>query len=134
MNIRTLIACTATLVLAACASYDGDYSPSCPTFVANVVQLEKGAFTWTRLSDEVVIGDDGQPVNPYPDFPKKGSYEVDAGVVHMTTTEGKKLPPMYFHEAGEQLYLLSEVEHRSLGHTGEPPDCALLRVVPPGKN
>ncbi len=128
MNIRSLSACLAVLSLASCATYDGGYSPSCPTFVANVVQLDNGEFTWSKLSDEVVIGDDGEPVNRYPDFPKHGAYEVRAGVLSMTTTSGEELPPMYFHRSGEQLYLLTEVELRTLEQRGVLPDCALLRA------
>ena len=92
MKIRSLSACLAALSLASCATYDGGYSPSCPTFVANVVQLENGEFTWSKLSDEVVIGDHGEPVNQYPDFPKQGGYTVRAGVLSMTTTAALRLP------------------------------------------
>lgn len=128
MNTRSLFVSLAALSLASCATYDGGYSPSCPTFVANVVQLEDGAFTWSKLSDEVVIGDDGEPISRFPDFPKQGDYTVRAGVLNMTTSDGEQLPPMYFHESGEQLYLLTEVESRTLEQTGELPDCALLRA------
>ncbi len=134
MKIRSVFTCLAALSLVACASYDGGYSPACPTFVANVVQLESGEFTWSKLSDEVVIGNDGQPVNRYPDFPKHGDYRIRAGVLSMTTTDGEDLPPMYFHEAGEQLYLLSEVEFLAMEQSGQLPDCALLRAGPPGQN
>ncbi|MDJ0698529.1 MAG: hypothetical protein QNJ07_01630 [Woeseiaceae bacterium] len=134
MKIRSLLFCLGALTLSSCATYDGGYSPSCPTFVANVVQLENGGFTWTKLSDEVVIGDDGQPVDRYPDFPKRGAYEVRAGVLTMTTTDGEALPPMYFHESGEQLYLLTGVEFRTMQQSGKLPDCALLRAGQAGEN
>ncbi len=134
MNIRSLLICLGAFTLASCATYDGGYSPSCPTFVANVVQLEDGGFTWTKLSDEVIIGDDGRPVDRYPDFPKRGGYKVRAGVLTMTTTDGEELPPMHFHESGQQHYLLTEVEFRNLQQSGKVPDCALLRAGQPGEN
>lgn len=131
-NIACLI--TTAAVMAGCATYDGGYSPSCPTFVANVVQLEDGQFTWTKISDEVVIDEQGNPVNRFPGYPLKGSYKVRGGALLMTSAAGETLPPMYPHRDGEQLYLLTGVEHNEVQSGGELPDCALRRASEADEN
>ena len=114
------------LLLAACASHEGLYEPGCIAFEGHRIKLEGGRFEWQRFTDQRVIGDDGKIVDPFPGFPKTGTYSRSATRVDLRADDGSSLDSWFLVEQGEQVYLLTGPQHDAVT-AGKPiPACALV--------
>lgn len=111
--------------LAACASHEGRYAPACLAYTGSEILLEDGSFVWERYTDEARIDAAGNPIEPFPDFPKRGRYTVDGQTVVMTSETGQPVATMYLHRADEGYRLLTAAEQQAWESTGEYPDCVL---------
>jgi len=126
---RNLVALGAAILVVGCNAADGEYAPGCIAYAGNNVRLTDGRFTWDRFTDQIEIGDDGKPVDPFPDFPKGGSYTVEGNKVVMTTDDGESLDAMYLQQIDGQVRLLSEQQNGTWAADGDLDDCALVRQV-----
>ncbi len=113
------------IVLLGCVSHDGVYSPACAAFTGSTIELSAGRFTWEKFTDEMMIGKDGEVVNPFPGFPLQGSYRIDEGAVQMESDSGDAIDSMYFHEQNNRRFLLTAEQHETLKKSGQIDACAL---------
>ena len=89
MSIRHFVLLTTFWVLGACASkYDGFYEPACIAHAGDRITLHKGRFEWQRFTDEIRVDDSGKVIEPFPDFPKTGRYELDDNRIELVTDDG----------------------------------------------
>ena len=125
MNVRLFGLMCFSAMAAACAQHDGTYSPACLSYVGSVIKLENGRFEWTKFTDQVIVDDQGERVNQFPGFPVSGTYRVDGQSVHMTSSDGRAMEPMYLHRRNGETYLYTTKEHETSKASGEPPKCPL---------
>lgn len=116
--------CAATL-LTACAPYEGRYAPDCTAYAGSIVSLQGSAFVWERFTDQVRVDDDGNIIEAYPDYPKRGTFRKEGSALHMETDAGAPLATMYLHKDGAAYRLLTDREHAAWERSGEFADCAL---------
>lgn len=115
------------LALSACTSYEGVFEPDCIAFEGDVVELSNGQLRWERFTDQRVIDNNGQVVNPFPNFPKTGRYEVRDDRVTFRNGDGEDKATWYLVSHNNALYLLTPKQRERMSSDGMP-DCALRRV------
>jgi hypothetical protein len=125
---RTILILLA-LSLAACASNEGTYEPSCVAYEGDRLKLAAGRFEWQRFTDERVVNESGDVVEPFPGFPKSGTYRVNDDKLELVTNDGVRLDDWFVIEHAGQRYLLDAKQHNTFVDTSELPECA-LRFTP----
>jgi hypothetical protein len=123
---RQLVTIAAAFLLAACASHDGMYSPSCAAYAGSNIELSGGHFVWGKFTDSVVIGDDGNVVNQFPGYPLVGSYRVDGESIFLESTSGDAVATMYLLQHDDRSYLLTAEQRKDWERAGKLADCALV--------
>jgi len=113
------------LFLSACANHEGIYEPACIAYEGDKIELQDGRFTWQRYTDERTVDDAGNVVEPFPGFPKTGSYRVSAEKLELVTDDNVSLDDWFIVEHARQRYLLDAEQHNAFLEGGELPRCAL---------
>lgn len=126
MIARHSITVIVTCLLTACASHEGIYSPACAAYAGSNIELRNDQFTWEKFTDSVVVDDEGEIINQFPDYPMQGSYRIDGQTVIMETAAGEALANLYLHQDGERRYLLTAEQNEAWKQTGEYSDCPLV--------
>ncbi len=126
MKSTVTIIAFAGVLLTGCVSHDGTYAPSCTAFAGSEITLSDGTFVWEKFTDEVVLNDDGEKVDPFPGYPRRGTYRINGQIVRMTTGAGESMENMFLHrhEGSRYLYTAAQFEHWQA--TGTPADCPLV--------
>lgn len=127
MNFKVAAIPFIAFALGACAAHEGRYSPDCIAFAGNRIDLADGLFVWEKFSDQVIIGEDGNVVDQFPDFPKRGTYRMEGRTVHMSSRRGAPMPHMYLVSQDGRHYLLTAEQNRDWERSGQLPNCALTR-------
>lgn len=113
------------LFVAACAGHEGSYEPACIAFAGDRIELRDGRFSWQRFTDQRTLDDAGNVVNPFPGFPKTGSYRISSGRLELVTDDDVRLDDWFIVESAGSRYLLNAKQHRAFVDGGKLPDCAL---------
>ncbi len=113
------------LLLLACASHEGMYEPACTAFEGDTIKLEDGRFTWRRFTDQRTVDDAGNVVDPFPDFPRTGTYRIASGRLELVTDDNVRLEDWYVIESAGKRYLLNGKQHGAFLESRELPRCAL---------
>lgn len=113
------------VLAAACAPHEGRYVPDCTAYAGSVISLHDAQFVWERFTDQVRIGDDGKPIEPFPDYPKRGSYSKEGSELHLQTDGGGTVDVLHLHKDGESFRILTVEEQETWERTGEYPRCVL---------
>lgn len=126
MNMKAVFGFLALLILCGCKSYEGVYEPDCIAYEGDKIYFAEGQFKWERFTDAINIGDDGNPIDPFPDFPREGTYRIDGENVYMSDQSGVALDHMYLHEIKGRYYLLTEDQDYARDSEGELAKCVLV--------
>ncbi len=122
-NVTILAAAT---VAAGCAvSHEGEYGPGCSAYAGSTITLSEETFVWDRFTDQIEISDDGKAIDPYPDYPKRGTYRIDGNRVDLTSESGTDT--FYLHQQNGVWLLLTADENAIHESSGRYPDCPLTR-------
>jgi len=116
-----------SLAISGCASIDGVYSPDCIAFAGDTIELDDGRFSWDRFTDQVLIDDDGNPIDPYPDHPMSGAFSLEQDRLSLVTYLGEPLDDRYLVTHRDRAYLLTARQRDELQNTGQIADCALVK-------
>jgi len=125
MNLRILTAALVLSVSFGCASSEGTYSPGCIAYAGSTIRLNEGTFTWEKFSDEVIVGDDGEVINPFPGYPLHGRYRIDGQTLYMESDTGEVMDTLYFRKHARRNYLLTSKQRAAADETGVFDECAL---------
>jgi hypothetical protein len=121
-------AIVATLLLMACAEYEGLYQPSCIAYEGETIELRNGHFEWRRFTDQRSVDADGNIIEPFPDYPKSGKYNRDAAKLSFLTNDGAQLDDRFLIDVDGQFYLLTKQQHSDYLAKNAVPRCALRRT------
>lgn len=124
MNAR-ITATVAAMLLAGCASYEGRYAPGCLAHAGSYVTLDSGTYVWERFTDQVNVDSDGNVIEPFPDYPKRGNYRLDGQILVMESDSGQPMENMYLHRDGDRRLLLTAEQYSAWRKTGSYADCVL---------
>lgn len=126
MKPRFLLIPAATMLLAACAPFDGTYSPACTAYEGDSISLSDGRFVWSTFTDAVPVDDAGNPLDATPGYPLRGSYSYQDGILILRSDSGVSPDALYVRRHDGRRYLLTRAEVEQLDSAGEMPECALV--------
>ena len=129
MTPRSVVLAVFALALSGCKSYEGLYAPACAAYSGSEIKLSGGQFHWSKFTDQVVIDEQGNTVDPFPGFPREGAYEVDGNTITLAPSSGGVAETLYIVVDGEDVYLLTAAENTEYSAGGALPQCALKRQV-----
>lgn len=127
MNRFVAVAILAACGLAGCKAVDGSYYPDCIAFAGDNLELQNGRFSWDKFTDQVRADDQGRPVDPFPEYPRYGSYKLDGDTLTLRfDVDG---PDETFHIADRngRIVLLRTAEYSEWQDSGNYPQCVLTR-------
>ena len=127
MNLRIPAILFLSLLMSACASIEGVYLPACVAYAGSKISLADGRFHWSKFTDQVVVDDDGNTIDPFPGFPLEGKYRVDGQAITLTPGTGQPAETFYLLEEKGAIYLLTAREKAGMDAGGGRPKCALQR-------
>lgn len=113
------------LALSGCRDPEGVFEPACIAYEGDRITLSDGRFEWHRFTDERRVDESGNPVDPFPGYPKRGSYERDDARVLFFTDDGEQLAERYLFEDRKRIYLLTWDENEAVLNGEGLPACAL---------
>lgn len=125
MNQLNGVFATTVLLLAGCASHHGTYAPDCVAFAGNSVRLDGAGFVWDRFTDQVKVDDSGEVIDPYPDYPLRGSYSLDGQTVNMRADSGQSMDSLFLHKIDGTYRLLTAKQAQDWQRSGEYDNCVL---------
>lgn len=110
---------------AACASHEGLYEPACIAYEGDRIELRAGRFEWRRFTDQRTVDDAGKIVDPFPGFPKTGTYRVNNGRLELVDDNGVRLDDWYVVAQDGRRFLLTAAQHEAFVSGKTLPECAL---------
>lgn len=118
-------------LLAACASGpEGVFEPACIAHAGERIEfggeLGKGRFEWDRFTDAVSVDGAGNRIDPFPGYPKTGTFDIDGEKVSWTADDGTELAERYLLDYRGRTWLLSYEQNKAVLDGEEMPDCALV--------
>ncbi len=129
MNFLRLLVFVALLTSVGCRTIDrrleGSFAPACTAFAGDRMSFREGQYSWNKFTDERRIGPDGEPVDPYPDYPKVGEFEIVGDGVRLYVADGSVLGTWYLHDREDHVLLLNQSQQDAWSTTGTYPDCPL---------
>lgn len=84
-----------------------------------------GSFEWHKFTDERVLDDDGNVIDPFPGYPLTGRFKLRNSVVEFVTVEGAKPEDMHLFEDEMDVYLLTAEENAAAVAGEGLPACPL---------
>ena len=127
LSLRLTAVLVPACVASACATHEGTYAPDCIAFAGNSIRLDAGRFVWDRLTDQVMVDDAGEKVDPFPQYPLRGRYRVEKDRLIFDSDTGEELPHMYLLGENGRHYLLTAEQFEAWQETGTRPKCPLIR-------
>jgi len=125
VNILRLALVVLSFFLAACANHDGQYEPACIAYEGDNIELIDGRFEWHRFTDQREVDEDGNIVNPFPDYPKTGTYKLSGSRMQFTASDGVAIDDWFLVEHAGERYLLKQKQHNAFIESNDMPECAL---------
>ena len=125
MNALRTALIVSTLTFAACASHEGLYEPACIAYEGDRIELRSGRFEWQRFTDQRTVDDAGKIVDPFPGFPKKGTYDFENGRLELVDDNGVRLDDWFVVVQDGRRFLLTASQHKAFVADKALPACAL---------
>ncbi len=127
MTMWRLAISTLAVLLVGCSNHHGLFEPACLAVEGETIELRSDGFSWQRFTDEYRVDDDGEVIDPFPGFPKSGSYTLKKGRVYLHADDGTEAVERYLYKHSGDLYLLTLEHHNAVVGGAGMPDCALRR-------
>ena len=112
--------------LAGCQEFEGRYSPACTAFAGSTLELKRGRFVLDRFTDAVMVDENGEIIDQFPDFPRSGTFHFEENKAVFTAEDGSVVDPRYLITRDGRHYLLTLYEYDIWQQHGEIPECALV--------
>ena len=125
MHLRNTVILLAAMFLYGCMSYEGLYTPSCVAFAGSEIRLEDGRYVWNKFTDQVRVDQDGNKIDPFPGFPRRGEYDKQEYEITLLGADGAPVRTLFLFRLDGDTYLYTAEETAAYESTGERPSCPL---------
>ena len=125
-GVFTLVAVS---LISACSEAEMRFEPGCIVFEGDVISIQGSRFEWAKFTDQRRLGDDGQPVDPFPGFPKTGTVDRDGNRLTLKSDFGDQEVDWIAVEYDDRLRLLTTSEYAALERGETLSACALTLAV-----
>lgn len=126
MQMRSIAITLLALLLAACNSHEGLYSPDCIAFAGDKIELSNGQFVWEKFTDALIVDEDGNLVDQFPGYPMRGTYQIDGNTVTFALASGEAPENMHLRVDDDRHYLLTAGQFETWKSGGKLGDCVLV--------
>ena len=130
MFARNLVTLSSFVILSGCTSYEGLYAPACVAYAGSEIRLDDGRYVWTRFTDQVVVDENGNEVDPFPGFPRRGQYKKQDYQITLLGADGEPVHTLFLFRFDGDMYLYTAEETDEFESTGERPSCPLNLQAP----
>ena len=96
-NVR-LLPVFVVVFLCGCSSIDGIYTPACMAYEGDEIELVDGRFTWRRFTDQRLVDENGELVDPFPGYPKNGRFVLGDAQLDLMPDGGASLVSFHVHD------------------------------------
>ena len=124
MRAQITVCLLTVTLLTGCKAIDGTYYPGCTAFEGDKLVLSAGDFVWDRFTDQVSVDADGNVVDPFPDYPRMGSYEISAQVLRLTLQDDS-VQTFHIHKHENVTMLLNAADQAAWETSGQYGGCVL---------
>ncbi len=131
---RVLALALAGLFLSGCRDQTVIFEPACIAFSGDRITITADQYIWDRFTDARSVGDDGQLVDPYPDYPKTGPVVRAGKQLTFADGAGATIAIFHIHEQDGIRYLLRDEEYKRVASGGALAECALRQREETAKN
>ncbi|MDJ0938819.1 MAG: hypothetical protein QNJ00_03570 [Woeseiaceae bacterium] len=128
-GLRKSVAAALALTVSGCAGsgIEGEFAPACIAHAGDRVSLAEGRFEWTRFTDEVKVDADGNRIEPFPGYPKSGSFASGKySSLVFSADDGTPIDDYYLLEHRGRTYLLTYDQNEAVLDGDAMPACALV--------
>ena len=125
MFIRRPVTIAAMCLLSACSSLEGVFEPACIAYEGDRVRLTDGRFEWQKFTDQRSIDEHGNVIDPFPGYPKHGSFAVSDSRVTFVPDDDSRIDDRYLLEHRNRVYLLTWEQSEAFLNGEGMPVCAL---------
>ena len=129
MSLRLFVIILMSAALTACKGIDGVYLPGCSAYAGDRIELRDGNFVWAKFTDQVKVDAAGERVDPFPGYPRTGTYQRNDNEVTMLMAEEGTSATFYLQADDRRLLLLTPAQQASWEASGRHDECALTRTT-----
>ena len=126
LSARYVALALAAAVAGCAGTPNGVFQPACLAHAGDRVEFRGDRFEWNRFTDQVSLDDEGNAIDPFPDYPKSGHIKVDGEHVSLTADDGSTIAGRYLYEHRGRTWLLDEKQHAAVQDGQAMPACALV--------
>jgi len=95
--------------------------------VGSRIQLHDSEFVWERFTDQLSIDDAGNRVDPFPGYPRRGTYRIEGHSIVLESDGDDSVETLQLREHRGRYLLLTKPQADGWDATGQLDDCALAR-------
>jgi hypothetical protein len=128
MIIRLTSAALLLACLSGCRAVDGTWLPGCKAFAGDRIELHGGAFTWDKFTDAIEVDEAGNPVDPFPGYPKTGTFDSDGDRIVLSFDDGSESQVFHLQRSRGKLELYTDTQFAEWKKSNNYPDCVLTHV------
>lgn len=130
MNRPVAVVLIAVCGLTGCRAIDGSYYPGCIAFSGDHLELDNGRVIWDKFTDQVRVDQLGRPIDPFPSYPKYGTYEVDDSTVYLRFDDSDTTETFHVTGRNGRVVLMTSAAYAEWQASGDYPQCVLTREEP----
>lgn len=128
--IRRFVTLLPAIWLAACTTNNGVFEPACTAFEGDRIEIIGKQFNWDKFTDVLEIGDDGEPVKPFPAYPLKGQVTRRGSELILSADDNGPVTAFFPRVYEGERYLLNEAQNDAIDSDPSIWECALRQRTP----
>jgi hypothetical protein len=128
MLIRLISAALLLACLSGCRAVDGTWLPGCAAYAGDRLEFHGSAFTWDKFTDAVEVDEAGNPVDPFPGYPKTGTFDTDGNRIVLSFDDGSESQVLHLQRSRGKLELYTDTQLAEWKKSNSYPDCVLTHV------
>jgi hypothetical protein len=113
-----------SLFVCACAG-PVTYAPGCMALAGDRIEVNGTRFVWDKFTDALRVDDDGNRIDPFPDYPRKGRVESTGKRLRFVDDGGSLVGEFVGYRIDGERFLLTVDEYDAVQAGARVPDCAL---------
>ena len=116
-------------LITACAQQPVVFEPACVAYSGDRITVTGSRFEWDRFTDVRRVGEDGEIIDPFPNFPRTGQVRSSDGRIVLVADDGQELGRFVEYLDGGRRLWLTDDETRELQSGNGVPECVLRASV-----
>ena len=95
--------------------------------VGSRIHLSDSEFVWEKFTDQVSVDEDGDKIDPFPGYPRRGTYRIDGHSIVLNFDDDEFVETLQVREHQGRYLLLTKLQAEAQDTTGQFDACVLTR-------